>query len=416
MKKINIGLVSLAPLALLALMRPQTQNKMPIQNLKPKTQNSSLVEANNSFGVKLLQTLAKQDGKSNIVISPLSLSVALQMTYNGADGATAKAMAQALEVKNLSRTALNQENAALLALLAEPTSGVELHIANSLWTRQTLTPLPDFVQRNQSYYKATLGDLSGGADAINGWVSQQTNAKIPTIVTPADVSKSEAILANAVYFKGAWAKAFKTPDTKTEKFTPESGQAQEVPLMKQSGRFRYFENEKYQAVGLPYRQGVSAPADKIMKHASVEMTILLPRPGVKFHDFIAGLTPATFTPNAALRDGDVGLPRFKTEYSAEMKAPLSALGMGLAFDAQKANFSKMFSGGKFYIGFVKHKTYLDVNEQGTEAAAATAVGMTRMAMPRPQNPFTMIVNRPFVFAIRDIHSGAILFVGAISRP
>ena len=412
MKKLSLGLICIAPLAALALMRWQTPdtsetpNKVTIQNgsaPKPEIQNLSLAQADNNFGVKLLQVLAKQDSKSNVVISPTSLAVALQMTYNGADGKTAAAMAQTLQIGGLSLDGLNTGNAALLKTLANPEAGVELHVANSLWTRASLTPLPDFVARNQSYYGATLGDLSGGAEAVNGWVSEQTKGKIPTIITPDDAQNSDAILANAVYFKGAWTKQFKTQNTKTEPFTPLTGAPQNVPMMNESGEFRYFANKDYQAADLNYGRG------------PIEMTVLLPTSGVKFADFIARLTPQAFAPDFKMRYGNVGLPRFKTEYGAEMKTPLSALGMGVAFDAQKADFSKMFSGGKFYIGFVKHKTYLDVNEAGTEAAAATAVGMTRMAMPAPQNPFTMKMNRPFVFAIRDTESGAILFIGAVTH-
>ena len=417
MKKLNFGLLCIAPLTALSLMRGQTPetptNKMTIQNPqlkiqtlddpKPRTQNSALVQADNNFGVKLLQTLSKHSGKENIVISPTSLSVALQMTYNGAGGATAKAMDQTLQIPGITLEALNQGNAALLKTLANPEAGTELHVANSLWTRANLTPLPDFVQSNQSYYGATLGDLSGGADAVNEWVSQQTSAKIPTIVTPDDVRNSDAILANAVYFKGAWTKQFKARDTQTEAFTPLEGAPQNIPMMNESGQFRYFEDKNYQAGSLPYGRG------------PIEMTVLLPRPGVKFRDFVARLTPQSFAPDFQMRGGNIGLPRFKTEYSAEMKDPLSALGMGIAFDAQKADFHRMFSGGNFYIGFVKHKTYLDVNETGTEAAAATAVGMTRMAIIAPKDPFTLKMNRPFVFAIRDTESGALLFVGAISR-
>ncbi len=410
MQKTILGLLCLAPLALLALPRPQARENRTIQNPKSKiqngVQNDALIQADNAFGLKLLQTLKKQVNSENFLISPVSLAVALQMTYNGADGETATGMAQALQIPGMSLDALNQGNAALLKSLSgadQPNQkGVELHVANSLWTRASMMPLPDFIQRNQSYYGAKFGDLSGGADAVNGWVKQQTSGKIPTIVTPDDVRNTDAILANAVYFKGAWGHAFQTRNTKMERFTTLYGRSHDVSMMRQSGRFPYYENDKYQAVSLPYGNGPTV------------MTILLPRGGVRLSAFVAGLTVQDFAPKAEVRSGDIGLPRFKTEYSAEMSLPLSALGMATAFDSQKADFSRMFSGGKFFIGFVKHKTYLSVDENGTEAAAATAVGMTRMAIIVPKDPFTLIVNRPFVFAIRNAESGMILFVGAIA--
>ena len=429
MKKIGFGLACVAPVALLALLRLQNApaekptakrpaidqptesgtmpDKMPDAGNAPTTNSAAppaaLVEADNGFGLKLLQNLAKRDAKANVVLSPTSLAVALQMTYNGASGGTQKAMASTLQIAGMTPDALNTGNVALLGSLKNPEPNIALHVANSLWFRGIRKPLPAFIQAAQKYYGATLGNLDDGADAVNGWVSQQTNGKIPAIVTPNDTRQSDAILANAVYFKAPWSEPFQPNKTKTEKFTPAGGAPQDVPMMKRSGEFRYTENAKYQAVSLPYGRG------------GLALIALLPRPNVKFSAFVSSLNGKMFAENFAFRSGNVGLPRFKTEYGAEMTPPLSALGMALAFDAQRADFSKMFDSGRFFIGIVKHKTYLNVNEAGTEAAAATAVGMRSAAIMLPKDPFTLVFNRPFVFAIRDTRSGALIFVGTITH-
>ena len=373
-----------------------TKEKQPV--------NAALVQADNRFGLDLLRNLSKSDAKANVFLSPSSLALALQMTYNGAGGTTQAAMANTLHLDTLSLDAVNQGNATLLASMTEPEPNVTLHIANSLWLRSSLTPNADFVQRNTKFYGATLGDLSGGAQAVNRWVNTQTSGKIPAIVTEQQAAQAGGLLANAVYFKGAWSRPFREHDTTPDKFAPMDGAAFDCKMMHRTDRFDYTENAEMQVVHLPYGRGTT------------EMVLLLPRKGKDFAAFVARLTPASFdSKNAPQQAVHLGLPRFKTEFSANLNAPLTALGMGAAFGG-KADFTKMFASGGFYINAVLHKTFLRVDENGTEAAAATAVMMTRSALPPPANPAEMLLNRPFVCAIRDAQSGALLFVGAIVHP
>jgi len=374
------------------------------------TANSRLASANTRFGFKVFEQLAKSDAGKNIFVSPSSVAFTLAMIYNGASGETQQGMATALELQGMSLPEINQANAALRTMLASADPKVQLNIANSLWARKGLVFKPEFIKRNQEFYAAEISDLDFAApnapQTINNWVNQKTNSKITKIV---DQIPSDAVLylLNAIYFKGNWATPFDKTKTKDGPFTLLSGAKKKLPLMSQNGRFRYFENEKFQAISLPYGAG------------RMSMYVFLPAKNSSLKNFQAELNATNFenwTSELSSTEGNIALPRFKLEYEITLNNTLKALGMETAFDSQRANFNEMCaksSGPNLFIGEVKHKTFVEVNEEGTEAAAVTSGGMHLTSFAPP---FTMTVDRPFFCAIRDNQTGTLLFMGAIVAP
>ncbi len=373
-----------------------------------------LVQANTRFGFKMFAELAKHGADRNIFVSAPSVAIALTMTYNGADSTTRDAMASALELEGLSLDQVNQANRALRSLLENPDSVVTLSIANSLWAREGLPFLPDFMNRNKEFYGARVTSLNfddpSAAPTINAWVSENTHEKIQQIVDAPIDQGTILFLINAIYFKGAWTKTFDKARTVDRRFTPLGGAGKMLPFMHQSGSYPYLKGDGFQAVSLPYGKG------------RVSMYIFLPNEGSNLATFQSGLTAASWEQWMAqfgMQEGDIALPRFKLEYEANLNSVLASLGMGIAFDAGRANFSKMFpitQSRNVFISKVKHKTFVDVNEEGTEAAAVTSVEVGITSIREPQQRFNFVVDRPFFFAIRDNQTGTILFMGSIVNP
>ena len=370
-----------------------------------------LVSANVRFGFNLFSELAKKEPGKNLFISPTSIGLALAMTYNGAVGDTKAGMERALEIQGISHADLNRAYAGLRAALESPDPKVQHNIANSLWGRKEITFNPDFLARNKQFYGAEVTALDfndpNAPAAINSWVNDKTKGKIDKIVDRID-AQSILFLINAIYFKGAWTAEFDKAKTKDEPFTTGSGQQQQQPMMHQSGDYKYLEAKDFQAVSLPYGGG------------RVSMYIFLPAKGVRLEDFQKNLTAENW--NSWLKQfaetkGDIGVPRFKVEYEISLNEALSALGMGVAFDPNRADFSGVAqTSDRVFISNVKHKTFAEVNEEGTEAAAVTSVEMRATSAMRPRNTFRMIVDRPFFCAIADNKSGTLLFMGAINNP
>jgi len=369
--------------------------------LKPASDklDGRLAAANTRFGFKLYAEMARQ-------------RLCLAMAYNGAAGETAQAMARALETQGIPLAELNQAYAELKTALENPDAQVQLEIANSLWARQGLDFKPDFIQRTKDFFSAEVTTLDfddpSAATSINRWVSQKTKAKITKIVDRID-GNSILFLINAIYFKGTWAKEFDKAKTKEDNFTPATGGPKRVPMMSQSGSYKYFENADFQAVSLPYGGGRAS------------MYIFLPAKGKGLPEFQKRLTAANWENwmnEFHQNDGDIALPRFRLEYEATLNDGLKALGMGAAFDEGRANFSQMIQpkGQNVFISQVKHKTFVDVNEEGTEAAAVTSTEMRATSAMRPRERFNMVVDRPFFCAIRDNQTGTVLFMGSIADP
>ena len=391
--------------------QPQPPSPQPGASNISGASAASLTAAHNGFGFSLLSQMLKSGSGEDTVISPTSIALALSLAQAGSAGATRDTMTQTLQFGNLSQNEINGGSESLMASLSSR-QGVELSVANSIWLDNSITLKSAYQQDMETYYSAKAATLDFGsplaAGAINEWVSGKTNGKIPSIVDSSQLSGMSAVLVNAVYFKGKWAIPFDKSDTQDRNFTSGDGSAKSVSMMQRGGKFDYLETSDFQAVRLPYGND------------SASMYVFLPKQGIlpqKIGDFAGSITSAKWSgwmSSFSSQEGTVLLPRFKTEFSTSLKEPLIDSGMGVAF-SDSANFSGM-SETPLKISDVLHKTYVETDEEGTEAAAATAVIMATSSMAPgygPQ-PFYMEVNRPFFFAITDDKTGEILFMGAMN--
>ena len=374
----------------------------------PKEATAAAV-ASNAFGFRLFTKLFT--GKDNLFISPFSIAQALCMTYNGAAGTTGTEMAGVLGIDGMTREQVNTGHRSLLQTFQNADPKVETNIANALWLNPGETQfLPDFIARDQDNYGAKIfstkitGDA--GVDAINDWVKEKTQAKIVDLLKHGDLDgNSRLVLTNAVYFKGTWTTVFNKALTREMPFTMADGQVKQVPMMRLKESFAYGETDQAQIIALPYG------------NQRLRMVLVLPKPDVSLDALAGKLSVDTWTQwTGLLRDQKValGLPRFTAEYEQELSKPLNALGMVQAFN-KAADFSGMNGKRDLCIALVRHKAKLEVNEEGTVAAAATAVVM-RLGGAMGHHDPVMIVNHPFLCAIEDTQTSAILFLGAIGNP
>jgi serpin B len=402
--------------ALVVLPTPTTPPIQSNQSGKPAFDRTAIepafVSGTNAFGFKLLNELSKKDGDKNIFISPASVALALALANNGANGETQKAIATVLGTPSLDLQQANSAYANLQGLLRNADPKVRLDIANSLWARQGFELKPDFVQRAQQFFEAQATSLNfddpASANQINDWVRQNTQDKIPKIIEPPIPSDMVVFLINAIYFKGNWAKPFEITRTQDLPFNLLNGQQKTVPMMHRNGKMDYLRGEGFQAISLPYGDGF------------LSMVIVLPDEGVNLDAFRATLNSenwATWQALFASRTGNLALPKFKLEYSTALNNALQTMGMSIAFDPQQADFSGLGqTPPNLYISSVAHKTFVEVNEEGTEAAAVTSISVGITSIQPEDEPFNMIVDRPFFVAIQDNQTGAILFSGVIVEP
>jgi serpin B len=358
----------------------------------------ALVSAHNGLGLALFQQLRQTAPAANLTISPLSIAQCLGMIYNGAGGQTRLAMAQTLGLADPAAAVLNPQNAALLASLYGADAGVTLQIANSVWARKSI--LPAFLACNQTYYGAQTGTLDGAPATVNAWVAQKTQGRIPALLEPTlDCSQLDAILVNAIYFKGSWTTPFAAGNTVARPFTRADGSIVSVPMMAQTTAASYRANALAEVARLPYGGG------------RYGMVILLPRSGVTLAALAAGLDPAAWG-SLSQATLSITLPKFRTGWNGPLKAALSQLGMAIAFNPNLADFTGM-ADRDLYIDFIQHQTTVEVDETGTVASAGTGGGMAPTSAPMPA---TLTLDRPFLFAIQDSGTGEILFLGQMMDP
>ena len=370
-----------------------------------------LVQADNGFGLKLFrEVVATAQPEESVFISPLSVSMALGMTLNGAAGETRAAMEQTLALAGLSPQEINESYQSLIDLLRRLDPRVAFRIANSVWYRDGFPFKQAFLDVTSTYFDAEVRGLDfndpRAVNVINDWVKKSTRGKIEAIVKSID-PKTVMFLINAIYFKGTWAFKFDKQQTRDDVFyLPDSSQVP-VKMMHTEEELPYFENRAVQAVNLPYGNGLFS------------MLVVLPKPGVDLDSLIAALDGDTWE-QWSRRDRqakvNLAMPKFKLEYEITLNDVLAALGMAVAFDPIQADFTAMWErmgDENLYISEVKHKTFVQVDEEGTEAAAATSVEISVTSAPLV---VSMRVDRPFLFAIRENHSGTILFMGKMMRP
>jgi serine protease inhibitor len=363
----------------------------------------AIVAADNSFGVDLLQNLTS-GASVNVAIAPISIAMALQIVYNGAAGMTQQGMAQTLQLGSMSTGVLNDDNAALQASLLNPDPQVTLTIANSLWVHSNAsTPPASFIQMDQNYYGATIGDLAGAPANVNAWVDTETDGLITTILPDGNYASIVAVIANVIYFKGQWSTEFDPSQTAAAPFTLADGTQESVPMMHSSATYGYLQGSNFQAVRIPYGQG------------RMSMLVVMPDAGTTLSAFVVGLTADSVKGWAAQLQsgyGSLSLPKFTTSYGTSLVQPLTQLGMQDAFcSSAQASFPGI---GLTCIGDVEHKTVVEVDETGTVAAGATTVSLLPTAVQA--SVFTMTVDHPFLYAIRDDQTGELLFIGTMLNP
>ncbi|MDZ4158273.1 MAG: serpin family protein [Anaerolineaceae bacterium] len=423
-----IGLIALtACSAPAAIIRPESES-LPIQQSdKPREGAPSvaggdlktLVAGNSVFAVNLYQTLRPNPG--NLFFSPYSISLALAMTYAGARGQTEAQMAEALQFKlaqaqlHPAFNALDQElarRAELSGVEDKPQTGFRLNIANTLWGQEGYVFLPEFLDLLSENYGAGLRllDFVENPDAsrltINDWVAQQTEQKIKDLLQPGSLNRdTRLVLTNAIYFNAPWRSSFEKAATRPDSFFVLDGSTVTVPMMNQTKSFGYAAAKDYQAVELPYLGD------------EVSMLILLPDAG-HFQSFEQSLSADRLEIiTRSLRTAELSLtmPRFTFESGFSLPETLKTMGMTDAFSPHSADFSAMDGSGSLYISDVIHKAFIDVHEEGTEAAAATAVIM-ELRSALPSKPLVVRIDRPFIVLIRDRGTGAILFLGRVTNP
>lgn len=376
----------------------QIENNMNTKNLI----NSKLLNSNQKFAFKLFNQLNSEE---NLLISPTSITIALSLLYNGADGVTKQEMAETLAIQGITLDEVNQSYRDLQELLTN-NNDIELSIANSLWIRKDFPLKQTFIDNNKNFFQSEVSTLEfkhpETTQIINSWVNKATKGKISEIVDsikPDDV----LFLINAIYFNSNWQKQFDNKLTTKQPFYIEKNKTIDYPLMSQRGNFRYYENKNFQLINLPYG-----------KVGDMSMYVLLPQKDVHLSTITNGLNEQIWQQwlsNLSDKEGLIALPKFTLQYQAELNDTLSNLGMKSAFN--NADFSNLTE-ESIVISEVKHKTFINVDEKGTEAAAVTSIGIRATSIPI-NSPFQMIVNRPFLYVIQENKTGTILFMGTINQ-
>ena len=378
----------------------------------PSLDQTALVDGNNAFAVDLYGQLRKQNG--NLFFSPESISTAFAMAYAGARGSTASEMAATLHFA-LPPDRLHPAMGALLSSLNSDHPGYQLRVADALWAEKDFNFIDDFLKLTASDYGAGFNrvDFKGAPEGVRGtinqWVEQKTEDKIKDLLPAGSITAAtRLVLTNAIYFKGDWQSPFEKASTAEEDFHLSAAQTVKTPLMHLTARFNYFNGGTFQALDIPYKSG------------ELSMVVLLPNDADGLAALEKSLTAAALKQWVGqLRSGSrivLTLPKFKMTQKFELGDTLSAMGMTRAFQKSASDFSGMTGKRDFWISAAVHKAYIDVDEEGTEAAAATGIVMRSMAMARVQPPIVFRVDHPFLFLIRDNKSGGILFMGRVTDP
>ncbi|NGZ74119.1 serpin family protein [Saccharibacillus alkalitolerans] len=378
-----------------------------------------LAASMNDFALDFYAVLEQHPGEEepgpNRMVSPAGLTMALSMLKGGAEGATAAEMEKALRLNGISGDALDEGQMILSDLLRGSDPSVRMEIANSLWSRKGFALNPDYAQRMKKRYGAEIRELDFSADkavrTLNDWASARTHGKITKVAEGPISGDMLLLLMNAMYFKGDWSEPFEKSLTANLPFRTNDGQRIEVPTMRQSGSYAYLDGDGFEAIRLPYGES-----------ENFGMILALPDKGSSLREFLHDQLPkfGEWSGQLERRPGSVELPRFKLEDKLKLKEALIALGMPSAFDAQKEELGGLFApdgapAENLHLSFVDQKTFIDVGEEGSEAAAVTALGVSGSSEPVSE-PFELKLNRPFFFAITDRTTGLIVFMGEVGNP
>lgn len=401
--------ISLGLIMLLSACEKDNEQLLEMKPVALTDKQEQVVNSSNSFGFDFFrEAYVNVTNNQNFMVSPLSVSMALGMTRNGAAGTTLDSMTSTLRFQGMTDQEINETYKYIVETFSSLDPNVKLSIANSIWYRQGFNVLQDFIITNQTYFNAQCSPLNfsdeGAVNTINSWVSDNTNELIPTII---DQIPSEMVmyLINAVYFKGQWKYKFESANTVDKSFTLADGSSITTPTMTRELTVPVYSSDNFLVAELPYGQG------------NFTMSILLPDDAASMDEIVTQLTQDNWNswkPLFQEKEIKLQLPKFKFSYNEEkMKDILITMGMGVAFDDSRADFTRINPSGGLYISEIKHKTFIETNEEGTEAAAVTSVGVAITSVPEI---FEFKVDRPFVFMISEKSSGTIMFVGVVQNP
>ena len=403
------GIFSIVCLALLLLSCNKVETETQVTNIPNSEKSATIVAADNQFGFELFKKVnASVEVPKNTMISPLSVSLALAMLYNGAEGDTKAQMQEMLHKAGLTPDDLNQSYKDLVAGLTSHDPKVELSISNAIYYRNDFNVKNSFITTNQNYYQAEVNGLDFTKEAetlstVNGWVNTHTKGKIDKII---EQVKPESVmyLLNAIYFNGEWTYRFDPTHTYDHPFVKEDNTTVQVPMMSIENPFNYLSNSDFELLEMPYGGG------------KYSMLIFLPQDGKTINEVISQLNPESL--NGWLEqmtevEKEVYLPKFEFKFDNSLVDELNALGMTDAFNDARANLKGISEQADLVVSEVMHKTYIKVDERGTEAAAVTGITIDVTSVG-PDLSFR--ADHPFVFAIREKDTQAILFIGKVMDP
>ncbi len=382
----------------------------PVIDFTSDKKAAQLIQADNHFALDLFDEIFSLEERENFMISPLSVAIALGMTYNGAAGETKSAFEETLRLSGFSKHEINKIHGELIKHLLSVDPAITMEIANSIWLSHIFSLQQEFADTNRYYYDAEINSLDfndpGSVGIINNWVSENTQQKIPVILE--EIPPMVAMyLINAIYYYGTWKFEFDEEDNMPIDFSYADGSAGEVAGMRQQEEFLYYSNDSLRIAELPYGNDNYA------------MMILIPQPGYDVSDISAEMNINNWSrwiKNLQKAELKIHMPKFKFEYSALLNDALKNLGLGIAF-GDYADLSLMVEeSADLFLSRVLHKTFVDVNEKGTEAAAVTAVEVSFTSVGPGDNVIPFIVDKPFLFAIREKTSNALVFMGKVGRP
>lgn len=406
MKTKTLALFMVLSLASCDWMDPADDNTIVLSEKAAK-----LVDVNNQFGFDLFKDVYQYEKEAeNLMVSPTSVALALAMTYNGAEGSTKEAMEKTLRLHGLTSDEINQSYKSLVDGLKSLDKKVLLEIANAIFYREGFSVEETFVTTNRTFYNAEVSPLNfslpKALETINGWVNDKTRTKIPSIID--EISPDHVMfLLNAIYFKGSWAKEFNKEGTAKQPFYGEGNQIVDAMFMSRLDTLDYLKNELFSAIRLPYGSG------------NYNMYVFLPEPSKSLSEMVAELNKENWSKwmgdFKTTKSVQIMLPRFKYPYEIKLNDVLTEMGMGIAFSGA-ADFTGINRHGGLCIDYVKHKTFIEVNEEGTEAAAVTIVAIRKLSTEDMPTYTPFYANRPFLYAITEKSTGAILFLGTVKKP
>ncbi len=385
-----------------------TDSYTPAIDFQGDKKASQLIAGDNEFAFELFKEVHNLTDDDNYMVSPLSVAIALGMTYNGADGTTKTAFEETLGFSGFTRHEINEIHGALINHLLKVDPKITFEIANSIWVNQNYSLLTEFADTNAYYYNAEINSMDfyqqGAVDIINNWISDKTHEKITEVldaIPPATVM----YLINALYFYGSWQYEFDKEISGPMNFTYEDGSKDEVDGMTITASLAFVNEEKFTAVELPYGN------DKF------SMLIMLPRSEYNIEDVIDELSVESWeswTSDLNETEITLNMPKFKYEFKTLLNDHLINMGLGVAFSGG-AEFPLMVEESQdLFISRVIHKTFIDVNEEGTEAAAVTVVEIRETSSGG--GPLSVTIDRPFLYTIREKSSGALVFMGKVGKP